>query len=279
MTIALNYRGLTTRKGAKWTYTTVTRLLNDPIISGKRRMNYTKSLGENKHWEIKDEKEWIFQDVPAVISPGQYRKIRSILDAQKANRKDRKPPRHAKYLFTGLMHCSCGGKMSVPNARMKNYSCQVCKAKMGIQDMEEIFFANLTQTLSTSESMDEAHKREDAEIQKLHDECLALATEQQAVQKKIDALFRLHEEEQIPTNSFNDHFQPLQDQLTKIKLRNQELVEDIEERKRRKMDKETALEESKKLDEHWPDMDFSQKRLFVENACRNITIHPDTTKI
>ncbi|MEO1714064.1 MAG: recombinase family protein, partial [Bacteroidota bacterium] len=107
----LNERGHRTRKGAKFSGTTITRLLRDPIAKGLRRANYTQSQGEGKHWKLKDETEWEFVPAPAIISAELYDEVNALLDEQQV--KQTRGKRRVAHLFTGFAKCSCGGSMYV----------------------------------------------------------------------------------------------------------------------------------------------------------------------
>ena len=78
----LNEQGYRTRNGSKFSGNTITRLLRDPIAKGLRRANYTKSLGDGKHWELKESKDWVFTKAPIIIDEEKWNQVQQILDEQ-----------------------------------------------------------------------------------------------------------------------------------------------------------------------------------------------------
>lgn len=75
----LNKRGFRTRRGNKFTDTTVNRLLKDAIVIGKRTVNYTQSTGHNKQWKRKPKSEWFIVSAPPIISEELFHKVQAIM--------------------------------------------------------------------------------------------------------------------------------------------------------------------------------------------------------
>src|SRR6185295_18079683 len=64
----LNEAGHRTRKGARFTSKTVSRLLQDPTAKGTHRGNYTTRDGNTKRWSMKPEDAWVTTEVEAIVT-------------------------------------------------------------------------------------------------------------------------------------------------------------------------------------------------------------------
>ena len=123
-----------------------TRLLEDPIGKGVRLTNYTSvRTGERV---MKDEADWVFQEVPAIIDEETWERVQSIL---KQNAQPERAIKNRKLkLFTGYVVCHCGSKMYAPSNNPK-YICYSCKNKIPKEDLEGVFKEQL-QTFVLSEN-------------------------------------------------------------------------------------------------------------------------------
>jgi len=131
----LNEAGHRTRNGSKFSDTTVDRLLRDTTAKGVRRANYTKSLGEKKHWVYKPKDEWVETPIPSIIDTETWDRVNAILEARHYTQK--RTPRRSVQLFAGIAYCHCGSKMRVPSNN-KKYDCPTCHNKIPTVDLEEI---------------------------------------------------------------------------------------------------------------------------------------------
>ena len=132
----LNDRGYRTRNKSRFSDTTVGRLLEDPISKGLKRANYTASNGQGRGWSLKEKENWVFTEVPAIITEEKWNTVNEILEIQARNSKQ--PLNKKTHIFTGFVFCFCGGKMSVLSGSQK-YVCPKCKNKISQEDLEHIF--------------------------------------------------------------------------------------------------------------------------------------------
>ena len=82
----LNEAGYRTRQGRKFSDSTITRLLKNPIAKGKHRRNYSKSSGHNKQWVLKPEREWIWNEVEPVVSEDLWARVNAFMDSRKVGK-------------------------------------------------------------------------------------------------------------------------------------------------------------------------------------------------
>ena len=64
----MNEAGYRTRKGGKFSDTTVDRMIKDPTPKGLRRANYTQNRNGSTAWEYKPESEWVYTQVEPILS-------------------------------------------------------------------------------------------------------------------------------------------------------------------------------------------------------------------
>ncbi|MDZ4861509.1 MAG: recombinase family protein [Candidatus Hydrogenedentes bacterium] len=273
---ALNEAGHRTRNGGKFSDTTIDRLLRDPTAKGVRRANYTKSLGDKKHWELKPESDWVLTEVEAVVSEQLWEECNTILAVQAGSKK--KTGKKPVHLFAGLVSCQCGQKMYVPSNTPK-YVCQKCRNKIPVVDLEGIYHDQLQGFLL---SPDDIHRYvSDAGTTVRDQEALlaSLAKERRKLEQETDHLFQLHRDGQIPTQGFGARYQPLQDRLDQIKDEIPKLEADIDFLKVNLLSRDHVLYEANNLADRWIKLNGPERRQIVETVTEQIVIGQDDVTI
>ena len=266
----LNEKGYRTRNGAKFTDTTLDRLLKDPMAKGERRANYTKSLGDKKHWTVKPESEWVILSCPAIISEELWEKCNAINNEFTTKRAPR--PKKAVQLFSSFMICQCGGKMYVPSRTLK-YVCSVCnKISIAISDIEEIYYENLKRFLLTKNDLALFNERASEAILEKQVQLEILQKDRLRIKEEMSSIFQLHHKGQIPTNRFKEFYEPLDGQIKQIETGIIEMQAQLDLLKVSKLDGEHILDNAETLYERWPAFDLSVKRRIVEDLTKSITV-------
>jgi site-specific DNA recombinase len=136
----LNEAGYRGRKGKPFRDTTVEQLLTDPTAKGLRRANYTRLVKGKR--VLKPESEWIFTACPAIVSEELWEECNALLLKRKTSHKP--VAKRAVYTFAGYVYCGCGEKMYVRSNTPK-YVCMVCRTKIPMVDLDQIFRGQLAQ--------------------------------------------------------------------------------------------------------------------------------------
>lgn len=272
----LNDSGHRTRNGSKFTATTVDRLLRDPTAKGERRANYTKSLGEKKHWKLKPRNEWVLSSVEPIVEEELWNQCNALLDRQRANHKP--PARKPVHIFSGIVHCMCGNKMYVPSDS-PNYKCYQCRNKIGVQDLDAVYHEQLKGFLDSPAEIAEYLEAADSRIKEKTARLETLQKELQKVQREMDEVYRMCIDHQISGQEFGDRYQPLEKRKEQLRDQIPSLQGEIDFLKIHLLSSNEILSEARDLHSRWPQLEHSEKRKIIESITDKIIIGTDEVTI
>jgi site-specific DNA recombinase len=272
----LNERGYRTRKGEKFSDTTIKRLLRDPTTKGLHRLNYTKSLGEKKKWVFKPREDWVYLKVEPIVSEDLWDQCNAILDEQE--KKNKRPSRKAVHLFTGFAHCACGNKMYVPSNSPK-YICYQCRNKIPDSDLEEIFHQQLKTFFFSSSEINNYLNNADRILKEKEELLRALEEEKQKVEKEGQKVYRSYIDDEITVKEYGRQYRPLVERRDQIENQIPELQGEIDFLKIQYLSSDQILNEAKDLYSRWPDLNPDDKRKIIENITDRIIVGTDDITI
>ncbi len=266
----LNEAGYRTRSKTRFTDTSVRRLIEDPTAKGLRRANYTKSTGDKKHWTPKPEKEWVWNEVPAIVEEATWEKAnRVLLERRRAPAK--RPSKKVVHPFAGYTFCGCGEKMYVPHKGAK-YTCGKCRNKIPIVDLDAVFRARLRQfAISEDEILAYAAKGDEALREK--ERLLAtLARERTQIQAEMEKVYQLYLKDQLTPEGFGARNRPLEARLREIDEELPRLEGEVDFLKIEHLSGTEIASEGRNFYDRWPGMSAEQKRTVVETYIRRVTV-------
>lgn len=265
----LNEQGYRTRNGAKFSDTTVDRLIRDPTAKGLRRANYTKSTGDKKHWELKPEDQWVYTEVPAVVSADLWDQCNAILDEQRSSRKRTgKKPVH---LFAGLTYCHCGNKMYVPSNTPK-YVCYKCRNKIPIVDLNGIFHEQLKNFFFSPDEVAEYLNQADHLIKEKENLLGVLTAEQAKLQRETDKLYELYVAGEIPREGFGNRYRPLEERIKQLEEEIPRVQGELDFLKIQYLSSDEVISGAQDLYTRWPELGPEEKRKIIETITEEIIV-------
>ncbi|MEQ1709097.1 MAG: recombinase family protein [Terricaulis sp.] len=264
----LNERGYRTRNGAKFSDTTITRLLRDPTAKGVHRANYTRSMGRGKAAALKAEADWVLREVPAIVSPGQWAEANAILDKQAFGGRKFK---RGEYLFSGLLFCACGQKMYVKSPLPK-YVCRACNRKMPTDDLEEVFRHELHSFFLSEADIRAFLEKDDQEIGAKEEQVRVLENERRKGVSEMDRIYRAFIGESLPAKTFGELHGKLKVRQEEIDDEVAKLSAEVDLRKINHLSNEEVVASARDLYGRWASLSFEEKRAIVEAIVEDITI-------
>ncbi len=274
----LNEAGYRTRKGARFTPKTVSRLLQDSTAKGVHRANYTTRDGNTKRWSIKSEDQWVTSEVEPIVTPEIWEQSNQILNQTYQNQKHRGPGKKPVHIFAGIAHCSCGEKMYVPSNSPK-YICRKCHNKIAIVDLEGIFRDEIKgYSFAADKIADYLKQADDTLVEK--ERLLEIQRgELQRVQQEIARVYRLYQDGQLDSAGFGQFYRPLEERKKQVEADIPRLQAEIDICGVNTLSAEEVVAQAQSLHKLWPELEPGDKRRIVESITEKIEVGKDEINI
>jgi len=270
----LNEAGYRTRKGARFTDTTVVRLLEDPTAKGIYRANHTYRDEAGK-LIAKPESEWVFTPVEPIVSEELWKQCNDFINS----RKERTPAgRKPVQLFAGLLYCGCGAKMYV-FARSPKYVCPKCRNKIPIEDIEGVFKDELEDFFVSREKVAAHLSRGNQFLADKKAQLTAHARQLEKVRTEMRKVYDLYQGDQITPDGFGKLYKPLEEQERGLTAGLPKLQGEIDALEMRQLSADEVVAEATNLHRLWPKFTTEEKRKIVESITERITVAGDQIDI
>jgi len=263
----LNEAGYRTRKGARFTDTTVVRLIQDPSAKGLYRANHTYRDNKGKLL-FKPESEWVYTPVEAIITEDLWNRCNEILDGRKDKRRLGPKPVH---LFAGLLYCGCGQKMYV-FSRSPKYICPKCRNKIPMEDIEAIFREELQDFFVSKEKI-QKHLTSANSYLTEKKERLALHTQKiEKVRSELKKVYQLYQADQISTEGFGKLYKPLEEAEKALATELPKLQGEVDALETRQLSADEVVSEATNLYRLWAKFTNDEKRKIIESITDKIVV-------
>jgi site-specific DNA recombinase len=270
----LNQAGYRTRKGARFTDTTILRLLEDTTAKGMYRANHTYRDDKGK-LIAKPESDWVFTPVEAIVSEDLWKQCNDILQA----RKDGKAPGpKTVQLFAGLLFCGCGAKMYV-FARSPKYVCPKCRNKIPIVDIEAIFKEELEDFFISKDKVQAHLSSANTHLAEKKEHLAAHTRQMDKLKSEMRKVYDLYQSDQISPEGFGKLYKPLEEQERALAAELPRLQGEIDALEMHQLSADEIVSEATNLHRLWPKFTPEEKRRIVESITEKITVAGDQIDI
>ena len=265
----LNEAGHRTRGGARFSDTTIERLITDPTAKGLRRANYTKSTGNGKQWELKPEEEWVLTPVEPIVSEDLWEECNAKLLASRNGRS--RPGKRTVHLMSGFVFCSCGPKMYVPTGS-KKYTCPKCRNKIPVDDLEIVFSEQLKGFFFSESEIARYLVEADATLGEKAQALQGLERDRKKLTSEMDKVYNLYINDKITPDGFAGRYSPLE---TRAKALDEEIPRhqaEIDFLKMQFLSSSEIVSEARNLYSRWSALAALEKRQIVETITERIVV-------
>ena len=261
-------RALPNRSPGLFTGATIKRLIEDPMGKGMRRANYTKNTSRGKHWVLRPESEWVWSEVPAIVSVELWDACNALLNERKAGHR---PARRTVHLFSGLVFCHCGEKMYVPTKSPK-YVCFACRHKVPVHDLETVFVEQLRGFFLSPEDVAQHLADGDAVLNEKQHLLRAMEADRSKILVEAGKLYQLYLDGAISSKGFAERNQPLESRLSQINDGLPVLQAEIDFMIIHNASSAEMTTRALDLYGHWQDMSFEERRTIVDSIVQRVEV-------
>lgn len=270
----LNEQGYRATKNAKFSGTSVDRMLRDPVAKGIKRINFTESL--DNQVKLKPKEDWVFIQVPRIISDELWSDCNKIIDELSNSRK--KIRRRGVHIFSGIVQCGCGTKMYMRTNSPK-YICLNCKNKISPNDLEDVFHGQLENFLFSDTEIQNHLNKEKVMLMDKEELLDSRKKELQKLIQKLNHILELYTEGNLTKESFKSHHNPVYEKQTQIELSIMELQGEIDALKFQSLDNSQTLHDAQNLHKHWNNFTNEEKKGIIETITKSIIVGKEDIEI
>lgn len=270
----LNDAGYRTRKGARFTDTTVARLIQDTTARGTYRANHTYRNGKGK-LVAKPESEWVSTPVEAIVSEELWKQCNAIMEARDGKRPPGPKPVHP---FAGLLFCGCGQKMYV-FSRSPKYVCPKCRNKIPIEDIEAIFREELKDFFVSKDKVRAHLAKADLHLESRKERLAAHTRQLEKTRTEMRKVYQLFQADQITPDGFGKLYRPLEDQERSLAAELPKLQGEVDALEVRQISADEVVAEASNLHLLWPKFTGEEKRKLIESITEKIVVAGDEIDI
>jgi site-specific DNA recombinase len=159
------------------------------------------------------------------------------------------------------------------------YKCKKCKRKIFVDDIDEIFHAQLKTFLLTDVDLETISLKSQAAIFEKQTLLKSISSEHNKLRKRMEELVHLRIEGEISKEDFAVFYKPIEEQVRQLENQLPEIEAEIDFLKIQSLSTETVQQEAKDLYNRWPELPFEEKRSIIEVITNKIVIHPETIDI
>jgi hypothetical protein len=266
----LNAEGFRGKKGRLFNGNGVRGMITDTIYIGKYRRNHTFSKN-GKHGK-KAESEWIGLDVPPIISKELWHECQEVLLNRKPT-KDR--GRAPKYLFTGLVWCTCGHKMYVPTGALHRYECPKCHTKLSRTELDTCFLEKLRSIFCSSDFIEERFNDAHAVTTRLTTKINSIRLKETETKKEMDKLYKLYIDGNISGAGFKERNTPLEASMSSLNQERCEAEIELESGRSPQIGVQEVVDGAEAFVTHWSKSSFEEKQGLAEQLLDKIVVAKD----